>query len=44
MKWCFLLLDIQSTIKEIMVRGERLKEAQGELSSQYKNTEAKDEL
>ena len=26
-----------------MVRGERLKEAQGELSSQYKNTEAKDE-
>ena len=39
-----MLLDIQSTIKEIMVRGERLKEAQGELSSQYKNTEAKDEL
>ena len=39
-----MLLDMQSTIKEILVRGERLKEAQGELSSQYKNTEAKDEL
>ena len=39
-----MLLNIQSTIKELMVRGEQLKEAQGELSSQYKNTEAKDEL
>ena len=39
-----MLLNIQSTIKELMVRGRELKEAQGELSSRYKNTEANDEL
>ena len=39
-----MLLNIQSRIKELMVRGKELKEAQGELSSRYKNTEEKDEL
>ena len=41
-----MLLNIQSTVKDLTIIGKNLKEAQGKLSSwyNYKNTEANDEL
>ena len=41
-----MLLNIQSTVKDLTIIGKKLKEAQGKLSSRYnyKNAEAKDEM
>ena len=41
-----MLLNIQSTVKDLTIIGKKMKEAQGKLSSRYnyKNAEAKDEM